>query len=87
MANKKNIENRNLSTEELQGELATLESQMVKLSFDHAATGLDNPMVLRETRRDISRLKTDLRRREIEAMKPEDHAGRSAIVKRRRSSK
>lgn len=87
MANKKNIENRSLSIDELRGELATLENQIVKLRFDHAATGLDNPMTLRETRRDIARLKTDLRRRELEVMTSEEHAGRSAIVNRRRSSK
>ncbi len=87
MAKNKNIEFRNMSHDELKGELNTLENQMVKLRFDHAATGLDNPLVLRETRRDIARMKTELRRRELNEMSDSDKQKRAAIVNRRRRNR
>ena len=37
-----------------------------KAKFNHAVSPLDNPLSLRFMRRDIARLKTELRKREIE---------------------
>jgi len=41
---------------------------------------------LRETRRDVARLKTEVRRREMEKLTPEQVAGRSKIRARRRKA-
>ena len=38
-----------------------------ELGFTKKANGLDNPMKIREVRKDIARVKTELRQREIKA--------------------
>ena len=40
-----------------------------KMKFNHAVSPLDNPLALRWQRRDIARLKTELKRRVLEAAK------------------
>lgn len=76
--------NRNdLSLEDLQAELSDLETSYRDLKFDHFTKGLANPIDLRSYRRDIARVKTELRKRELEGMSEEDMKGRSRIRKRR----
>ena len=87
MATKKYLELQGFKNEELLNELAETEKQYNKLQFDHAIQGLENPMVLREVRRDIARLKTEIRKREVGAMEETQLKKRSKIVERRRSSK
>lgn len=84
MATKKFLELKEYSDADLVGELNQTEEQYQKLKFDHAIKGLDNPLALREVRRDIARLKTEIRRRELGAMSDEGKAGRSKIRARRR---
>ena len=67
-------------------ELLTCDQHYQKLGFDHTIKGLNNPLELRETRRDVARLKTEVRRREMETMTPEQIAGRSKIRARRRKA-
>jgi large subunit ribosomal protein L29 len=50
-------------------------------------TGLENPLTLKEVRKDIARLNTELRRRELAAMSETDLDGRSKIRDRRRKNK
>ena len=69
---------------DLANELAETQAQYQKQQFDHAIKGLDNPILLREIRRDIARFKTELRRREVEQMSVEDVAKRDRIRRRRR---
>ena len=83
MASKKFIELQEFTPEELQNELAETEAQYKKLKFDHTIKGLDNPLVLKEVRRDIARLKTEIRRREVAEMSEADLAKRSKIRYRR----
>lgn len=87
MATKKYLELQEFKDDELINELAETEKQYNKLQFDHAIQGLENPMVLREVRRDIARLKSEIRRREIAAMDEGQLAMRSKKVNRRRSNK
>jgi large subunit ribosomal protein L29 len=54
------------------------------MKFDHGSKGLQNPIELKSLKRDIARLKTELRAREISAMTPEQLAGRSNIRLRRK---
>jgi len=49
-------------TEKLEGEILHL----TKLRLNHAVNRLDNPNTLKAYRRSIARIKTELRRREIE---------------------
>ena len=75
------------TVEDLRSELEDLEVGFQKLKFDHATKGLENPLELRDYRRDIARIKTELRKRELEAMSEEELANRSKIRARRRSQK
>ena len=84
MATKKFLELQEFSDADLQSELRETEAQYQKLKFDHAIKGLDNPLVLREVRRDIARLRTEIRRREIASLSQEQVANRSKIRARRR---
>jgi large subunit ribosomal protein L29 len=84
MASKKYLELQDFSNEDLVAELNETEVQFGKLKFDHAIKGLDNPLVLKEVRRDIARLKTEMRRRELSEMSEADLANRSKIRARRR---
>ncbi len=84
MASKKFLELKEFSNEDLVAELNETEVQYQKLKFDHAIKGLDNPLVLREVRRDVARLKTEMRRRELTEMSEAELANRSKIRARRR---
>ena len=84
MASKKYLELQEFSNEDLVAELTETEAQFSKLKFDHAIKGLDNPLVLKEVRRDIARLKTEMRRRELGEMSEADLVNRSKIRARRR---
>ena len=84
MATKKYLELKEFSLEELTSELETTRAQFNKMKFDHSIKGLDNPLAIREVRRDISRMATEVRRRELENVAP---AERAKIRARRRKSK
>jgi len=85
MATKKYMELQGYSDSDLFNELKESEQQFQKLNFDHAVKGLDNPLVIRELRRDIARLKTEIRKRELSAAGEEVLTNRSKIRARRRS--
>lgn len=86
MATKKFEELQGYSDADLMTELAETEKRFGKLSFDHAIKGLENPLALREVRRDIARLKTEIRRREI-AADPEAYARKDKVLLRRKLNK
>lgn len=85
MASKKYLELQEFAEAELLTELESAEVDYQKMLFDHAVKGIDNPLQLRDLRRDVARLKTEIRRREVEKMTPQELAGRSK--KRARRSK
>lgn len=84
MASAKFIELQNFSDEDLQTELQETKRQYYKMTVDHSVRGLENPLDLREIRRDIARLNTEVRRREVAAMSEEELANRSKKRARRR---
>jgi large subunit ribosomal protein L29 len=86
MATKKFIELGEMSDSDLKAELTQINGQFQKLRFDHTIKGLDNPVSLRNTRRDVARIQTELRRREVAAMSPEQTANRSRIRLRRKKA-
>ena len=57
---------RELSTAELKERLEDETKQLVKLKINHAVSPLENPNKLKAYRRIIARLKTELRKRELE---------------------
>ncbi len=86
MASKKYLELQDFSDADLFSELEGTEAEYQKMHFDHAVKGLDNPLELREMRRDVARIKTEIRRRELAQMTSEQIAKRSKIRERRRRS-
>ena len=56
---------REMSSPDLEKELGELKSELFKLRFSLATNGLDNPLKIREVRKDIARVKTILREREL----------------------
>ena len=75
------------SAEELVEELRNAEVNYQRLKFDHATTGLDNPQRLVEIRRDVARLKTEVRKRQLAESSVEEIANRSRIKARRKRNK
>lgn len=75
-----------MSDGDLQSELTETQTQYQRLKFDHAIKGLENPIGLREVRRDIARLNGEVRKREIALMTETQLAGRSKLIERRRNS-
>ena len=84
MATKKYIELQEFSEEDLKNELVETQDQYKKLKFDHAIKGLENPLLLKEVRRDIARLQTEVRKREVAAMTPAELSRRTKIRARRK---
>lgn len=72
---------------ELLAEMAGLETEYQQMKFDHAVKGLGNPMEIREMRRNIARIQTELRQRELSAFSPEQLELRSKIRARRSRQK
>ncbi len=79
-----NLDIQGLSDTELTDELASMEREYQKARFDHAIKGLENPLSLREMRRDIARVKTEMRRREMANLPADALAKRSKLRARRR---
>ena len=62
----KNNKLKDMSSPELEKELSELKSELFKLRFSLATNGLDNPLKVKEVRKDIARVKTILRQRELQ---------------------
>ncbi len=67
MKNKENI--KDMSTADLQEKLEQTREQLVKLRLNNAVSPLENPNQIRNTRKNIARYLTELRRRELEGIK------------------
>ena len=62
----KSSEIKELSIQELQERLESEETLMVRMKMNHAVSPLDNPNKIVETRRNIARLKTEVKARQIQ---------------------
>ena len=58
-----------MSTQELVQQETELKTELFNLRFQHATGQLSNPIVIKSTKRDIARVKTILRERELSAAK------------------
>ena len=82
---------REMSSPDLEKELGELKSELFKLRFSLATNGLDNPMKIKEVKKDIAKIKTVLTQREIsgvdvpeikEEVKTEEPEKKTATKKR-----
>jgi len=62
----KSSEIKELTLTELQERLESEESMLVRMKMNHAVSPLDNPNKIVETRRNVARLKTEMRARQIQ---------------------
>lgn len=58
---------RNFSTPELEAKLRELKEELFNLRFQHATRQLENPMRIRQVKKDYARIKTIICERELEA--------------------
>jgi len=61
----KTSEIKELSTKEIVERIQTEEESLVRLKLNHAVSPLENPMKHKENKRNIARMKTILRNREL----------------------
>ena len=62
---------REMSSPELEKELGELKTELFKLKFSLATNGLDNPMKIKEVKKDIAKINTVLTERKIAEKKGE----------------
>ena len=60
---------REMSSPDLGKELSELKTELFKLRFSLATNGLDNPMKIKEVKKDIARINTILTERKLEESK------------------
>ncbi len=56
-----------MNENDLKARIQEDELRLKKLSFAHAISPLENPMTIRNLRKDVARLKTELKKKQIEA--------------------
>ena len=61
----KSSEIRELTTQEILERIDNEKTSLVRMKLNHAITPLDNPNKIKETRGNIARLLTELRKREL----------------------
>lgn len=54
---------KDLSIEEIQSKIQQEVKSLEELKFNHVVTPLDNPLVIKATRKNVARLKTELNKR------------------------
>ncbi len=84
MASNKTLELRDVSDSDLQDQLNETTGSFEKMKFDHTVNGIEHPLHLRTVRRDIARIKTEIRRRELASLPAEVLEKRDDIRRRRR---
>jgi large subunit ribosomal protein L29 len=62
---KKSIQS--LSQEDLTARIKEDESRLKKLEFAHAISPLENPMTIRNLRKELARLKTEIKKKQLSA--------------------
>ena len=61
----KNSEIKGLSLDELKGKLAAEKEGLAKLKFAHAITPIENPMRIKEAKKLVARISTEIRAKEL----------------------
>ena len=63
----KQVDIKDLSVDDLTEKFAEQKEVLAKMKLSHAVSPLENPMQIKQTRRTVARLKTELRKRELQA--------------------
>jgi len=63
----KQSEIKELSNAELVEKIEILQNELTKMKINHGISPAENPMLIRKNRKDIARLLTEKKRRELEA--------------------
>ena len=61
----KNSEIKELTTQEIVEKVDTERSTLTRIRLNHAISPLENPLQIKETRRNIAKLMTNLRQRQL----------------------
>lgn len=69
MSNKNDFVNslKSMSEQDMKGRIEEDELRIKKLKFAHAVSPLENPMSIRDVRKDLARVKTELRKKQLGA--------------------
>ena len=62
----KNSEIKELTTAEIIERILNTKDELVRMRLNHSVNPLENPMKIRFTRKNIARLNTELRKRQLE---------------------
>ena len=62
----KNSEIKELTTAEIIEKISITREELIRMKLNHSVNPLENPMKIRFTRKDVARLNTELRKRQIE---------------------
>lgn len=81
---KNKLELSGLNDQELNDKLAEMQTEFASMQFNHRASGLANTATLTIARRDIARIHTEIRKRQLANASEADLAKRSKIRARRR---
>ncbi len=76
-----------LDTAALLGEIATLKAEIKQVSFEKVIRGVQDTSQFSKTRKDIARIMTELRKRELAEYTPEQLELRSRLRTRRARNK
>jgi len=63
----KQVDIKDLSVGDLTEKYAEQKDVLSKMKLSHAVSPLENPMLLKSARRTVARLKTEIRKRELQA--------------------
>ncbi|MGQ1890818.1 50S ribosomal protein L29 [Thermophagus sp. OGC60D27] len=61
----KSSEIREMTPRELEERIENMSQELVRMKLNHTISPLENPMKIRHTRRDIARMKTILRQKQL----------------------
>ncbi|HOO84423.1 MAG: 50S ribosomal protein L29 [Prolixibacteraceae bacterium] len=61
----KNSEIKELTTKEIAERIDAEKEKLTRMRLNHAVSPLDNPMLLKEARKNIARLNTEMRQRQL----------------------
>ena len=76
--------NKDLSNEEILKAVEETEAEILRMQFDHAVTPLQDTSVFGKMRKEVARMQTELRSRELAEATPAELAKRSKMRARRR---
>ncbi len=81
----KATEVREMSSKEILERIATEKEELVKMKLNHTVSPLDNPMLIKKSRRNIARLNTILAQKRSEQVTQANH-GKEILEKRESGS-